>query len=357
MKIVTYCITLTMWVLALTYANAQETQEENVKISILKNKKEDIINAEKEALKNEVLVINGALDQGAITASEAENKKKLAAEKHALNIENKIAIIDNHIALLERNGEVGLNTESGKISIGIGDLGDDGDFILGIKINDGQQKERAYDKRTFSDIVVAFGLNNAIADGQSIDDSPYKIGGSRFAEFGISWNTRVFKESNWLRFKYGLSFQFNGLKPEDNRYFVDNGATTQLEEFAIDLDKSKFRMDNLVVPVFFEIGPSKKREYDDYFRYDTDNSFKIGFGGYAGINLSTRQKLKFSDDGEDVKQKLKANYNTNNFIYGLAAYVGYGDTSLYLKYDLNPIFKDNLIEERNVSLGLRFDLD
>lgn len=357
MKIFMYCIALTMWVLACTTGYAQETQEENYEISNLKSKKEDIVNAEKEALKKEVLVINEAFDKGTLTASEAEDKKKQAAEKHALNIENKIAIIDNHIALLERNGELDLNTEDGKISIGIGDLDNDGDFILGVKINDGKQKERAYDRRTFSDIVVAFGLNNAIGDGQSLDDSPYKIGGSRFAEFGISWSTRVFKESNWLRLKYGLSFQFNGLKPEDNRYFVDEGIVTELQEYPLKLDKSKFRMDNLVVPVFFEIGPSKKKEYDDYFRYDTRTSFKIGLGGYAGVNLGTRQKLTFSEDGEKIKQKLKASYNTNNFIYGLGGYIGYGNTSLYVKYDLNTIFKDNSVEEHNVSLGIRFDLD
>ena len=73
--------------------------------------------------------------------------------------------------------------------------------------------------------------------------------------------------------------------------------------------------------------------------------------------MSTRQKLKFEDDGEDVKQKLKAGYNTNNFIYGLSAYVGYGDISLYAKYDLNTIFKDNPTEQRNVSLGVRWDWD
>ena len=35
-------------------------------------------------------------------------------------------------------------------------------------------------------MVLAFGLNNAIIDGENFDDSPYKIGGSRFFEIG--WN-------------------------------------------------------------------------------------------------------------------------------------------------------------------------
>src|SRR5690606_25536706 len=124
------------------------------------------------------------------------------------------------------------------------------------------------------------------------------------------WNTRVLKNSNWVRFKYGLSFQYNGIKPTDNRYFVDTGEETELQTYPLNLKKSKFRMDNVVVPIHFEFGPSKKIEHKDYFRYNTSNQFKIGIGGYGGINMGPRQKLKFNEDGESKKAKLKANYNT-----------------------------------------------
>lgn len=46
------------------------------------------------------------------------------------------------------------------------------------------KKEIRYDRRTYSDFVMALGLNNAIIEGQSLNDSPYKIGGSRFFEMG-----------------------------------------------------------------------------------------------------------------------------------------------------------------------------
>ncbi|MFT6749305.1 MAG: hypothetical protein ACJAQ1_001243, partial [Flavobacterium sp.] len=32
-------------------------------------------------------------------------------------------------------------------------------------------------------------------------------------------------------------------------------------------------------------------------------------------------------------------------------------TSLYVKYDLNPLFKDNVAKQNNISLGLRFDFN
>ena len=321
-----------------------------IKYPSLEDTKERIINEEKDALKREVEAINKRVETEELTYAEGEQLKKEAAERRALNIENKLAIVNNKIALLERNGDLNFNDRN-TLSI---------DFLQegGIVNFDFDSKgKRKYDRRTTSDLVVAIGLNNAITKGESLGDSDFKIAGSRFFELGIAWKTRVFKESNWLRVKYGFSFQWNGLKPTDNRYFMDTGAETELVVHPEDLDKSKFRMDNLVFPVHLEFGPSNKIENEDYFRYNTYNKIKVGVGGYAGFKLGSRQKLRFNMDGEEIKQKLKSNYNTNNFIYGVSAYVGWRGLALYAKYDLNTIFKDNPIEQRNVSLGLRFDMD
>lgn len=140
----------------------------------------------------------------------AQELKKKAAEKRAKNIENKVAILENTIELLKRKGAVDLNTETGNIEIGFGSGDNDGDVLFGIKYNTGKQKKIVYDRRTYGDPIIAFGLNNAIVEGQSLNDSPYKIGGSRFFEIGWSWRTRVFKNSNALRLHYGASFQFMG---------------------------------------------------------------------------------------------------------------------------------------------------
>ncbi len=340
---------------------AQDAEKIKTKVEQLKKLKTEITSQEKEALKAEVAKINSRLANKEISESEAQIQKEASAKKRALNIENRIGILDNQIALLERNEGKVLELDTlnylNKIEIGFGHKDDENGRIFGIRIDN--NKERfpiVYDRRTYSDAVIAVGLNNAIIDGQNLDDSPYKIGGSRFFELGWQWRTRVFEKSNFLRFNYGFSFQFNGLKPKDNRYFVNNNGETVLEEFELDLDKSKLRMDNLVFPFHFEFGPSKLRENEDSIRYSLDKKFRVGLGGYGGFNLGTRQKLKYERDGENVKDKLKRGYNTSNLIYGLSAYAGFGGTTLYMKYDLNPIFKDALIEQRNISLGLRFDL-
>ncbi|MGB3143016.1 MAG: hypothetical protein WBB24_02835 [Maribacter sp.] len=340
--------------------NVMTAQEEyQKKVETLKEQKNKITEQEKEALKFEVENINDRLENGDITVDEANMLKQKAAEKRALNIENRIAIVDNQINLLERNqGKMlvlmELDTLNGKgIRLGV-DI--NGKPTILFKSTD-WKKEIRYDRRTYSDFVLAVGLNNAIIEGQSLNDSPYKIGGSRFFEMGWQWRTRVFENSNFLRFNYGFSFQFNGLKPKGNQYFValENGQT-ELQEFDFDLDKSKLRMDNLVFPVHLEFGPSKLKKTEETMRYSLRNQFRIGVGGYAGFNMSTRQKLKYDRNGDNVKDKLKRGYNTNDLIYGLSAYAGVDGVLLYVKYDLNPIFKDALIDQRNVSLGLRFDL-
>ena len=341
-------------------ASAQENYEQ--KVAKLEKQKEQITLQEKEALKAEVKTITDQLERGEINEAKAQELKEEAAKRRALNIENRLAIINNQIALLERNEGQPLQLSdtlgSGtRILVGLGDPDYDQSRIFGIRYDPAKKNKKVvYDRRTYSDFVMAVGFNNALIEGQSLNDSPYKVGGSRFFEFGWVWRTRVFRETNFLRLNYGFSFQFNGLKPKDNQYFVENGDQTELEEFAFDLNKSKLRVDNLVFPVHFEFGPSKLRETGNKIRYSIDDQFRFGIGGYGGFNIGVRQKLKYKIDGARVKDKLNRDYNASNLVYGLSAYAGVGGTLLYIKYDLNPLFEDALVEQRNISLGLRFDL-
>ena len=344
-------LTIAQFVTAQQQANTDE-------IAVLKQNRDKIIQTEKAALKKEVEAINNQLVKNEITKERAQELKEDLAKKRALNIENKLAIIDNQIELLERNGEdFQLEEGESKLQIGIGAKNDeDNDVLFGINYNNGKEKEVIYDRRTTNSLVIGIGFNNAITKGQSVNNLDYKIAGSRFFEMGWVWSTRVFKNSNFLRVNYGISYISEGLKPTDNRYFLKNGKTTSLEPFRVELEKSKFRLDNFIMPVHFEIGPSRFIEREDRIRYDTSKHFRLGFGGFIGVNVSTRQKLKYEEDGDDIKDKIKTDYNTNDFLYGLSSYIGFGDTTLYAKYTLSPIFTDQVVDQNNISLGLRFDL-
>lgn len=356
MQTITKYIIIT--VLSFYVANvAAQDSIPKAKASSIESLKESIRSEERDALKIEVEEINKRILNKDITYDEAENLKEKAAKKRALNIENRIVILENKIALHERNDtnfKIEDNTKRIKFGITLGEI----DNFTGVSYTKSKKSEAVkYDIRTSNDLVMAFGLNNAIIDGQSLSDSPYKIGGSGFVELGWNWKTRLGKSGNSPRLKYGFMFQWNKYELKDNKILVQNGNTNTLETFSSDLKQSEFRNTNLVFPLYFEFGPMKTIKKKDRVRYINNGKFKFGIGAYGGLNLGSQLKLRYKEDGDRVKQKIRRDFNVSNFVYGLGTYVGVGDMSLYAKYDLSETFKNQAIKQNNISLGLRVDLD
>lgn len=319
--------------------NAQRTGLQE-KIAELEAKIEAITNEEKEALKQEVKAINSRQDSGELSPEEAQKLKEVAAEKRVANIEVRSAKIKEELKMLKSDAGI-----------------DPGISPVEITEPDKNIVEPKIYGRTDSQLVFAVGFNNAIQEGRSFNDSDYRFGGSRFLEIGFAWRTPIFKNSNFVRFRYGVSLQVNNLKPKDNRRFVDNDGETVLETYPLDLDKSKLKFTNLVIPLHFEFGHSRIIKKQGYTRYSIRKKFKIGLGGYAGFNIGTRQKLIYDDGNERIKEKIKADYNRSDLVYGLSSYLAWGTTGLYVKYDLSELFNDNQPVQRNISLGVRFDMD
>lgn len=298
----------------------------------LENQKTAVEAKEKNLLKAEVKKINEQLENGEITAVEADKLKKEAATKRAQNIKDQIEIIDANISLLSRNdGEDDDRLYYRKMS------------YLENHIDTVSRTTEPKFHRTFGNFIWGVGFSNATGKGTSIGDE-YKMAGSRYFEIGYEWSTGLTK-NNFLRINYGLSFQFNGLKPKDNQYFVKENDAVVLKDFDLHLRKSKLRMDNLVIPVHFELGSTNASGYS--------SKFKVGLGGYAGINMGTVQKMKYKEEGKHIRARNSFTSKTEDFVYGLSAYVGYDQYALYVKYDLNPIFKDNPNEEHIIAAGLR----
>lgn len=222
-----------------------------------------------------------------------------------------------------------------------------------------KERQDRLSKRTTSQFVFALGLNNLITKGENIEKSDFRVAGSHFYEWGLTYNTRIFKNHNLLHAKYGFSVMYNNLRPTDNRLFVKNGNQTELQTATVDLKESRLRNVQLVFPIHLEFDFTPKKLSKDgtktYFR--THESVRLGIGGYGGFNIKSKQITKYELDGDKVKDKQKGDFNTSNFVYGLSGYIGYGQTSLYLKYDMNPLFKDNAVDQNNISLGLRFDFN
>ncbi|SHN65103.1 hypothetical protein SAMN05444395_103195 [Flavobacterium fryxellicola] len=327
-----------------------------------------ITDSQKNALKAEIDALDKQVEKKIISKEQAEVLKLKKAEERATVIETKVAIEEaklNQLVQDKVDGKFEDDKESkrGGRSIVIGGSNDSIGAneteinIASMKVYNGQEdKEDRQSKRTTTQVVFATGLNNVVTNG-SVNKSDFRYLGSHFYEWGLTYNTRIFDQNNLWHAKYGLSVVYNNLRPTDNRNFVVNGEQTNLELNVVKHEDSRFKNVNLVLPFHLELDftKTKEREGKTYFR--THDSFRLGIGGYVGTNLKSKQYLNYDSDAYKVREITKGDFNSATFIYGLSAYVGYKNTSLYLKYDLNPLFEDTIVKQNNVSLGVRFDLN
>lgn len=326
---------------------AQETFEERAKM--IAQNIESITKEEKQALKDQVDDINKQLEMGRLTQEQADKMKIEIATVQAKKIENRVAMEQEKLnALVQEKveGKISDTTKTRKKR------------RFGITVSGGDLNEEGKEKRTTTQFVLAGGFNNLMTNG-AVANSDFGYLRSVFYEWGFTKRTRLTKESNLLHFKYGLSFMYNIVAPTDNRYFVDNGKETVLETFPIDLRKKDTYFKNvyIAVPLHLEFDFSKKSVKEGKKFYKSHDGFRLGVGGFAGYNINSKQFLSYEVDGYRIKEKQKGNWNVNDWNYGLSSYIGWGETSLYLKYDLSPLFKDNPVKQNNVSLGVRFDLN
>lgn len=350
---------------------AQETFE--AKAKAIAEKIENITKEEKNTLKKEIEEINIQFENRTLTKEQAYIKKQELAQARAVIIENRIAVVQaelNRLVQEKVDGKIAENLEKKETTelifgkkLVIKMENDENDqhklgenkLTLSIKKDSIKKKRKSYqEKRTTSQFVLAYGFNDLVTDGQ-LDNSDFERFGSRFYEWGITYKSRLLKNDNLLHLKYGFSVMYNNLSPKNNDYFVKNGDQTYLATHPNPLKDARFKNVYLVTPLHLEFDFSGNQSRNGNPKFRTQESVRLGVGGYAGFHLKSKQLLSYDIDNLMIRQKLKGDYNANDFIYGLSSYIGYKDTSLYFKYDLNPVFENNPTKQQNVSLGLRFD--
>ena len=198
-------------------------------------------------------------------------------------------------------------------------------------------------QNTFAYFILAAGANNVLENEQlnSLENSPYGYWQSRFLELGIDWKTNILHRRLFV--KYGFSFVWNTLKPNDNYYHEIINDTLQIVPFPYDLSRSKLRNIWLKIPLSAEINlPDRRRGH-----------LRLSAGVYGKIRCATKQKLTYSN-GDEIDKIINQRYNVRNFIYGFSTEIGGTNWSIYANYDLNSLF-----ENRNwnmISLGVKLEL-
>ena len=150
---------------------------------------------------------------------------------------------------------------------------------------------------------------------------------------------------------------YNQLHATDNRVFADINNQTVLVDAGVETKAKRTYFKNVyfVVPMHLEFDFSKTKIVDDKKVFKSHTGARFGIGGFVGVNTNSKQFIEYEQNGYKFKELQKGDFNVNDFTYGVSTYIGYKQTSLYLKYDLNPIFKNNPVDQNNISLGIRFD--
>jgi hypothetical protein len=355
---------LYLFLLVISFNLQAQTFEEQVREIALKI--ENIKKEEKSALKKGIENLDQQLNSKAISIEDYNKNKQELAAVHARNIEDRVNAEEQKLRELisqKVDGKVVENMDEIQLK-------KDSLIVKYKKTIDNEGGNNMYNSkkstifrgnRSEIGFLFAMGINNAIENGNfgALNDENFAIWESRFYEWGINRKSYISKNSNWLSVRYGISFMYNNLRATENRFFVRNGEQTLLVNHPYQLKESRLRNLNLVLPIHFEFDTSRNqvKETENATYYNNRRGIRIGLGGYVGLNLSTRQFTEFYDESGFRNIEEKDNFNTNNFIYGLSGYIGYSWFSLYMKYDLNPLFRDNPVQQNNVSMGIRFDFD
>jgi hypothetical protein len=200
-------------------------------------------------------------------------------------------------------------------------------------------------KSTKFNFDIDLGLNNFVnADDNEVPD--LKTTGSKYVSLNMHLNSQIGGRKSPFYLTSGLEFAFNNYMFDDNYRVQDiNGVTSFVEETEINFDKSKLTHSSVNIPLMAVL---------KYKRENGKDGFKIGAGGFGGYRLGSHTKLKYELDGNTEKDKTKDNFNLTDFHYGLEGVVGYGSLDLFVKYNMNDLFKDNRGPRINViSFGLR----
>lgn len=336
--------TILLLAIAFTWIKAQSFEQQ---VKDIAERIDSITTTKRAALKTAVEAVDRRLENGEITSLEAKLEREQLADYHAERIESQVNAerekLDNLVAnRVENNIDPATQDTLKKNSVKIK-----------IEFNNDEKKE----KRTTSQVVFALGLNMLTGDEGGLGDH-MKGWQSKFTELGVTWNTRISENSNLFHIKYGGSLVWNAFSPEDNLIVTPQGDQTILVPSDIDFKRNKFRNLYANFPVHFELdfSPMKYNEAGERI-FRSHEGFRIGLGGFAGVLMNSKNKFKYNEDGKKVKFSVKDNYNVNNFTYGLSAYAGYKQFSLYTKYDLQPVFENNAVDENNFSIGLRWDIN
>ncbi|SMD32198.1 hypothetical protein SAMN04488029_0540 [Reichenbachiella faecimaris] len=228
---------------------------------------------------------------------------------------------------------------------------DDNDYVIVNKNRTGRRGSGTYG--TFE---MELGMNNWLENGSFPDNNnaayAVKPWGSWYVAVGGAYHTRI---AGPLKLKWGGNMSWYNWKMENSsvRISKTDAGTTFVEDPTINGKKSKLAATyvNASLMPMLEFDSRGRNRSWNWSKY-RNRGFRMGVGMYAGYRIDSWTKIKYSENGENKKDKDKGNYYLNNFRYGVKAQVGFRGMDLFFNYDLNEVFAtDKGPELQAISFG------
>ncbi|HLW42447.1 MAG TPA: hypothetical protein VKY82_08785 [Flavobacterium sp.] len=292
-----------------------------------------IIKTNKDKLKEALNEIERQVENNELTKEEADKLRNEKAEFYAQKIEEETALQESRIKKLINN----------KIEDNINFSTDMSAY-----------QKQLIEKKVLFVAEYIFGHSIMLIDNKFNNDY-YKS--SALTSFGVSLGakTRIGEETSRIFWKSGLEINLHVIQVKNNKTIDDVDNQTVLIEMPFKLDKSTLTFSDIRWSNYLEYDFSKKK-HDEFGNpiIKSHQSFYVGIGGYIGIAPNTSKTLTYIKDGEKYRESTWSRFNSERFMYGVGAYVGYKAFSIRASYNLNNTFKKSFADQNmfNVSLVL-----
>ena len=199
-------------------------------------------------------------------------------------------------------------------------------------------KER--NRNRYSQFRFDAGLNALVnkepyttAPGLAPGQLELRPGGSRFINIGLAYAQRLGGKRSPVFLSLGPEFAFNNYMLQGNSRWLNNNGRTEVVGLTDgrELEKSKLATTTANVPLMLNLRVRNARGKP---------AFSLGAGGFVGYLLGEHTKVKYTRDGDSVKDKDRGAFNLNEFQYGVQGTLGLGSLTLFGKYNLNELFKE-----------------
>jgi len=209
------------------------------------------------------------------------------------------------------------------------------------------------DRRDGNRLAFGFsiGLDNYITQSNlpAYPENSYDLrpAGSRYFALSAGYRPTLIRGSRAsLKLYYGVEVAWQNFMFDGNNIAEKTATGVAFPDAGRELQKSKMTVATISVPFVPRI---------TFYNRQNRQPWHIGVGVYGTYRLDSYRKIKEADGS---KTREHSNFNLNDFRYGLMADVGIAGTggmSVFVKYDLSPLFKTNLGPDlRAISFGISF---